>query len=542
VQVLTGTRRLTRLAFRRDRIIVPITMLGTVLMVGASAPALVETYSSQEEIYSYVSSSAPSVVARVLQGAIQGPTIGSVLKAEVFLFGLVLLAVMSIFIVSRHTRHNEETGAGELIGSGVVGRSAPLTAALLAAVIANLITGLLIFVILAYIPEFDTVGSAYMSAALVTFGILMACVSAVTVQLSDYRRGANLMAISVLGVFFLIRGLGDALGDLSADGLSVATSWITWISPMGWSFQVLPFADNRITPIIMTLVLSAILTVVAYFLMNMRDIGSSIFASKPGPARAKPGLLSSFGLASRLQRGNLIAWSVGFAVSGILMAVIVDDFRKTFEENELFSEWLSALGSGTFMESIIAAMFPLLAAMLSGYVVAALAKMQDEESSGRIEYLLGTSLSKVKWLFSHVGYTIMGILITLGLMGAAGAIAYTTSAEVKEIASMDIFYASIFNIPAMALFMAIIVLVYSLRGSYLRVFAWSFYAYCAFIGSISGIFSWPSWTSFLSPFTHTPAFPSDSIEWFPIVVMGYLTVALLFAATIIFARRDISLK
>jgi ABC-2 type transport system permease protein len=529
---------------RRDRIRLPVLIALAVGFVGGSAPAIVETFGgSKEEILSYISSAVPSVVGRIFQGAVQGPNVGSVLIAEVFLFGLFIIAIMSIFVVSRHTRHNEETGAGELISSGIVGRSAPLTAALLVAVLANAVVGLLIFGILVSVPEFNNGSSAYFAAAMAAFGILMASVSAVTAQLSDYRRGANLMAISVLGVFFVIRALGDSLGKIGADGLSVTSSWISWLSPMGWSYLVLPFAADRLFPIVMLLGLSAALSGFAYYLMSKRDIGSSIFNSKPGPARASSHLLGTMGLTHRLQKGNLTAWLVGYGVAGVLIAVVVNDFRATFEDSDVFADFITTSGNGNFMQSVIATMFPLLAAMLSAYVITAISKMQDEESSGRIEYLLGTALDKTKWMLSHVGYTLMGIVATLAVMGVAGAIAYNLATDsTTSLSGIEIGLSALASVPAMTLFMTVIVFVFALRSRFVKAFGWGFYVYCTLISSLNQIFAWPTWTSYLSPFYHTPQYPGATFDWLPIIVMSVSAVIVLIVSVAMFNRRDISLK
>lgn len=538
-----GTRRLVRLALRRDRVSLPITITLAVAMVAGSAPALAGTYKSYEEIVSYIASSVPSIVGRVFQGTVQGPDIGSILMAEVFYFGCVILGLMSAFIVTRHTRHNEETGAGELLGSTVIGRSAMLSAALSVAVGANIIAGLVIFAIVASTPDYSAIGSAVMALSLASFGLVMAGVAAITSQLSDYRRGANLMASAVLGVFFIIRALGDALGEVTADGLGVVASWISWLSPMGWSYQALPFSDNRLFPIAMMLGLFFLLCMVAYGLMARRDIGSSIFSAKPGPARAAPTLRSAVGLAKRLQNGNLLAWTIGFVISGGMVAVIMNDFRETFEENEVFAEWLASVGSDVgFVASAIATMLPLLAAMLSGYVVAALSKMNDEESSGRIEYVLGTAVTRIRWLLSHVGYTTVGVVTVLASMGAAGGIGYSIAADnTNEITGGEIFLSALANAPAMLLFMSVILLVFAAFGRLVRAFAWTYYAYCALIGSLAGIFNWPSWISNASPFVHTPLYPATEFDWLPIVVMSLSSIGLVAASAWLFSRRDIVL-
>ncbi len=61
-------------------------------------------------------------------------------------FGAVAVAVMSMFLVVRHTRGDEDAGRLELVGAGAVGRLAALTAGLLTALLANLGVGLLVAV------------------------------------------------------------------------------------------------------------------------------------------------------------------------------------------------------------------------------------------------------------------------------------------------------------------------------------------------------------------------------------------------------------
>lgn len=48
-------------------------------------------------------------------------------------FGAIVAGLMSMFLVGRHTRVEEEVGRDELVRAGVVGRYAPMTAALIVA-------------------------------------------------------------------------------------------------------------------------------------------------------------------------------------------------------------------------------------------------------------------------------------------------------------------------------------------------------------------------------------------------------------------------
>ena len=119
--------RLIRLCLRRDRWTLPATISLVWLMVVGSASALITTYGDQESIASYAAAAAASAIGRIFQGAIQDASIGSILVAEVFLTGAVILGIISIFTVSRHSRHNEETGAAELICARAARKSDLLT-------------------------------------------------------------------------------------------------------------------------------------------------------------------------------------------------------------------------------------------------------------------------------------------------------------------------------------------------------------------------------------------------------------------------------
>src|SRR5204863_181177 len=77
-------------------------------------------------------------------GPLLGASLGGLTTWKVGLTELILAAVMSMLTVVRHTRTEEETGRLELIGATVVGRYAPLTAALLTAVLANVAAALLV--------------------------------------------------------------------------------------------------------------------------------------------------------------------------------------------------------------------------------------------------------------------------------------------------------------------------------------------------------------------------------------------------------------
>jgi ABC-2 type transport system permease protein len=83
-----------------------------------------------------------------LYGPVYGHSVGGLTAWKPGVLVAVTAALMSIFVVIRHTRADEEAGRLELVGSTATGRQAPLAAALLVALAANVVLGLLVTVTL----------------------------------------------------------------------------------------------------------------------------------------------------------------------------------------------------------------------------------------------------------------------------------------------------------------------------------------------------------------------------------------------------------
>ena len=141
---LTGTGRLLRFMLRRDRVRFPVWVLAVSIMAAyfSNVIALV----MDEEALNAMTAFA----ANPIMGLIGGPGFGfdaiTVPRFVVGMYGTSLMlgaAFMSITTISRHTRVEEQTGRAELIRANVVGRHAPLAAALVVAALMNIVMALL---------------------------------------------------------------------------------------------------------------------------------------------------------------------------------------------------------------------------------------------------------------------------------------------------------------------------------------------------------------------------------------------------------------
>src|SRR5690625_2982541 len=140
---LTGGGVLVRLFLRRDRLKLPLWIIGLCLFVAYIGTALPTIAPDNETLTSMV-----TLFAEPVGLMFTGPAYGMDAPSYERFFAtgyapylFVLAAMMNIFLVVRHTRGEEETGRAELLRANATGRYAPLTAALSLALVTNLIAG-----------------------------------------------------------------------------------------------------------------------------------------------------------------------------------------------------------------------------------------------------------------------------------------------------------------------------------------------------------------------------------------------------------------
>ena len=134
----TGTRHLVRLILRRDRIRLPLWILGLTAVTGFSAGAVRGLYRTPQEIDAYGATVADSAAGKMMNGRPDAiDTIGGIVAYETTMTALVVTALMVVFLVVRHTRAEEESGRAELLRSTVTGRHAATAAAVLVAAAAS---------------------------------------------------------------------------------------------------------------------------------------------------------------------------------------------------------------------------------------------------------------------------------------------------------------------------------------------------------------------------------------------------------------------
>lgn len=527
----TGTLRLLRLYLRRDRIVAPLWILLLSLPLGGVYMASIDSvYPTAADRASFAETVLASPAQLAMYGPIYDTSVGAVGVWKAGMFH-TLIAVATILTVIRHTRAEEETGRSEILSATAVGRYANLTAALLLALSGALLTGLLgaASLIAADVP---VSGSLAFGLALAASGTVFAGVAAVTAQVCTGARLARGLACTMLAVTFTLRAIGDAQSGAGP------VSPLTWLSPQGWSLQIRPYAGDRWWVLALHLVLFVVTVAAAYALLRRRDVGGGIIAERLGRPAAGPGLAGPFGLAFRLQRGTLLAWTVGVGLYGVVIGGVVNGIGDTFGNNETLRDLITRMGGTDSVEdAFIGYAFTMLGIAGAAYAVSAALRLFGEETGGHSEAVLSGAVSRWRWVASHLVFAFGGpvvIMLTAGLLGglfygiAAGDIAGELS---------GVLAAALVQVPAIWFFAALTVALFGLVPRRTPL-AWGLLtaAIAVFLlGSLSGV---PQWFRDLEPFGHAPDVPGAEFTATPVIAVVAVAAILLAVGLIGVRGRD----
>lgn len=518
----TGTWPLLRLALRQDRVMLPAWAGLTALTVLSMPGSLSALYTSAAERADMARSATVNSSFRALYGPVFSDSVGGLTAWRIGVYAALAAATMSLLLVVRHTRDEEETGRLELLSSAQVARTAPLAAALLTALIGNAAITLLVTVGLA---GQGAAGALALGAAIGGTGLFFAGVAAITAQLTESGRLAKGLAGGVLGLAFLLRAAGDSA---SATGSSA----LTWASPLGWAAQLRPWGDagERWWTLLPLLAGALLLVAVAHRLSGRRDVGMSFLPARPGRAHGRLG--SATGLALRLQRGSVLGWALGFLLAGLVLGGITDGAADLVGDSARTREIFERMGGQQGLkDSFLAAMVSLLGMVAALFGVAAVLRLHGEETAGRAEPLLAAPVGRLRWAAGHllVGYAGAALLMGLGGLGLALSYGHDLAALLG---------AALAQLPAIWVLTSVAVLLHGCLPKAAPA-AWAVAGLCLVLGWLGPALNLPDPVLKLSPFTHLPKLPGPAMDWPPALILTVLTAALTTAGLAGLRHRDL---
>jgi ABC-2 type transport system permease protein len=523
-----GTAILLRFMLRRDRVKLPAWTGGVALFWLYYTRLVPSVYDDLDDVVGLVEGPMGRLYT--------GPGYGfDELGYDRFITGgygmyvLLLVGLMSILLVVRHTRLEEQTGRAELVRANVVGRHAPLTATFLLAVLTNAVVAAAVAAVMVTSPHMDAPGSLLFAAGVFAVGLVFASFAAVAAQVTEFSRTAAGLAGASLGAAFIIRALGDMVREHGSP--------LSWLSPLAWSQQTAPFVLDRWWPLLISVATATGATALAYALSARRDVGASMFAVRPGPDRAPDWLGSPLTLALRLQRASLIGWTVSLTVAGVLFGAWTDAMLTSLDD--LPDALIDLVGGAEDVVGGYLAVMALFMALIVGiFAVLAVQSLRGEETTGRGEPVLATPVSRWEWMGAHVGVAAIGVVIVLaatGLGTGLGAAIVTRDAGYL----WDTTVAHLAHVPAVLLVLGIAALLFGVAPRLIGL-TWAILGYGLVVGIFGAITDLPDWSYSLSPFEHVSRFPLDPLAVAPLVVLSLMAAGSIAVGLIAFRRRGVN--
>jgi len=524
--VFAGTAELGRLNLRRDRIVIAVCVVAFLALALLTTSSLDELYPTRADRAGL----AATIVDNPAISAVRGrprelQTLGGLVAFQIGVLFSVFVALISLLLVVRHTRGDEEAGRAELVLSTATGRYAPTTAAIVVVAGADVLiaAGVALGLVAYGLP---VAGSLGLGVWFGSVGLFFAAVAAVSAQLTSNARAASGIALAVLGASYALRAGGDA----GADALS-------WLSPIGWAQQSRPFAGERWWPLLLLLAVAFALVALAYRLLVRRDHGSGLLPERPGPPAAAPALGRPLGLALRLQRGTLIAWSAGLGLLGVVYGAVAEGIEDLLEGNDQLREILARVGGVDLVDSFYASSLLILALIGTGFTIQSTLRARSEETAGRAAVVLATATSRASFGASHVAIALAGsgVLLAAGGLGEGVGVALTTG-DAGELPRL--IGASLAHLPAMWVLGGVAALVFGLAPRAVML-VWGVFAFCFFLAMFGDLLDVPASLMDLSPFSHVAQVPAADLALAPLIVLTLIAAALIAAGMAAFRHRDL---
>jgi ABC-2 type transport system permease protein len=525
-----GLAAALRLVVRRNRVRLAVWFYVVVGLFAYVAVYYRSIYDTQQALDDFARVSDTPAIKAITGLAAAPNTMGGAVWTKIWMTCALCLMFGIVFLVTRSGRADEEVGRTELLRSRMLGIHAVSTASWLASAALCLLCGVGVAVssiLLNLDPAGAGIeGSLVLGASVAGVGAVALGVAAVANQVATTSRGANMIGSAVIGVFYVLRMIGD-IGD----------GRLTWVSPIGWGQEMQPWGANRWWVLALLLGLTIVLHLVALRLESRRDLGAGLVADRPGPANAPARWARPLGLSLRLQRGPIIGWSITVLLAALLYGSVVDAMTSVVRDA---SGAMADVVGGTGVDNLIALLVELIALVVSVFAVQTTLSLRADEAAGMAELQLSGAIPRRRWAYDRLVIPAAGSALLLAAGGALLGWAYGASTGTGG-------HVGTLVLAALAYWPAVMVLV----GVAVLLFGWvpraAIAATWAVVGAmwvvvvVGPALRLPDWLMNALPFAATPSQPAEPFTWGPVLLLAVVALVLVVAGVERFRRRDVQL-
>jgi ABC-2 type transport system permease protein len=399
---------------RRAVLVVSLLMGLTLIAVSNAIVAEFNTPASRTGLANIVAAVPP-----ILQGLAGKPvnveTLGGYLQYKYGSFFPLIVSLWSILALSATLASEARRGSLEFVAATATARRRIALQKLLAHVTGLTIASLVVFLSLLIVnqtvhglPGDEIPVEAALGYAL-WLGLLAIAAGSLAFGLAPFvgRGSAAGVAGAVMFGGFIINGYQAAIPSIEP------LANLTWF---GWTSDHIPLAGVYDWASLLPVAIFAIvLLVVGVEAFARRDIGATSPIPTPSLPRALVGLRGPVGRAFGNGLPSSLAWGIGIGIFGLAIAGSGTSFIEQLNESPEFVDLLSKVFPGFDIGSIggwLQLLYVEFGMILAGLAAATLvAAWASDETSGRLEFLLATPLSRARWFGSGWAAILAGVVV-----------------------------------------------------------------------------------------------------------------------------------
>lgn len=524
------TGRLFRFSIKKEWLKITAWLTGILLFVLIGIGAYVEIYGDAAE-RAAMALTMQNPAMEALFGRVIGAdnyTIGAMYSHTMTIMTTSLIAIMSIFLVVRNTRAEEEDGILEMLRSLPTGRLAHTNSAILLLIVTNvLLTGLTVMVIYPLGDSSMTLEGALLTGVIYgSSGLFFGAIALLMAQLASNGRNTTTWSFAVLGLSYLLRIIGDTGEEI-----------LSWLSPLGILYGTEPFVENNWWPVFIILAATLLVILSALYLQQRRDIGAGLVPDRSGRRHASSFLKMTLGFAFRLLKTSLLVWLITVMILGTTYGSVIGDVEGLVEGNEMIEEILSADPDMNMVDQFMGIIIGVLAIVATIPALQSVLRLRVEEKKRRTEKLVTGNRSRKSILGTFFVISIItSILMQLIQIGSFGGVAALMDYDVN---ASEIILSGLAYLPAIWLMIGIALFLFGWLPKFTGAI-WGYLGFAFIVLYFSGLFDMPEWMMGISPFYHIPQLPNEEWNWSITIVLTIIAAVVSFTGFIGYQRRDIN--
>jgi len=266
------------------------------------------------------------------------------------------------------------------------------------------------------------------------------------------------------GLAFALAPLLGRAGAAGVSGIALALLWsangldlgpLAWLSPFHWTENHVALVGMYDWPALAAVgVVAAIFLVIGFELFSRRDVGITLGVGLPQLPASILGVRGPTSRAFGDQLPRALAWGIGLAVMGSMMASLAGSMAGQVQGDENLMRVIRTVfpnydfaSAGGFLQ-----LFVELFLIAAGFAAATLvSKWASDETGGRLEEVLATPLTRVRWLVTgaiaaFLGVVVFTVVYALGVAGGASSGGIAAGDALLGSASLGLYAAALIGI------------------------------------------------------------------------------------------------